>query len=84
MHMHVAELRLSQTDSTRVTCDSELVAMPHDCIPRDSFASRVRQAHVIELLKARLKEAEDARKAAEDARKAAEDALVHAAAHPRL
>ena len=28
--MHVAELRLSQTDSARVTCDSELVAMPHD------------------------------------------------------
>ncbi len=58
--MHVAELRLSQTDSTRVTCDSELVAMPHDCIRRDSFASRVRQAQEIELLQARLKEAEDA------------------------
>ena len=69
MPMHVAEMRLSQTDSTRVTCDSELVAMPHDCIPRDSFASRVRQAEEIKLLKnqARLNAAEDARKAAEDA-----------------
>ncbi len=43
------------------------------CIPRDSFAARVRQAQEIELLQARLKEAEDARKVAEDARKAAED-----------